>query len=98
MDRLGGLEDALAEARKLGALPEQSPVDVYPPDPTLMDFLEGFLGGVSASAHVEQRVTRALAPFTALVPGAAAVSHSLASLAGFATEPVRTVLLLPFLR
>ena len=47
VDAIGGLHEAVAEAKKLAKLPASAPVEVYPPEPTLMDYL-GSLGGVSA--------------------------------------------------
>src|SRR6185503_4118201 len=47
IDQLGGLEDALAEARTLSKLGDEVPLEVYPPPPTLMDWI-GSLGGVQA--------------------------------------------------
>ena len=49
VDALGGLEDALADARKLGDLPKDAPTSVYPAEPTLLDFL-GQLGGNTRAA------------------------------------------------
>jgi protease-4 len=63
VDEIGGLDAALAEARKLAALAPDSELEVYPPEPTLRDFIHGF-GGVQAPfgigadatfAQVEQR-------------------------------------------
>src|SRR4030095_7923924 len=47
VDQLGGLDDALADARKRGGLAADAPVDVYPPTPTLGDLVESFAGEVT---------------------------------------------------
>ncbi len=39
VDALGGLDDALAEARRLGGLDPDAPIEVYPPEPTLRDIV-----------------------------------------------------------
>jgi protease-4 len=83
VDEIGGLDDALAAARKLAGLPDDAPVDVYPGEPTLGDVLES-LGSVSAPSPlaalglVDPRLARR-------------VEGALALLAGFAGEPVRVV-------
>jgi protease-4 len=47
VDEIGGIDAAIAEARKLGGLDDDAVVEVYPADPTLRDFIQG-LGEVSA--------------------------------------------------
>jgi protease IV len=87
VDDLGGLDDALAEARKVGGLPEDAPVDVYPGDPTLSDFLES-LGGVTAPSP--------LAALGLVDPALARrATAALRLVAGFATDPVRVVVIFP---
>jgi protease-4 len=49
VDRLGGLDAALAEAAQLGGLESGGPLSVYPPEPTLRDILMS-LGTVSVGA------------------------------------------------
>jgi protease IV len=39
VDRLGGLDDALAEARARGGVDAAAPIEVYPPEPSILDFL-----------------------------------------------------------
>lgn len=48
VDAIGGLDAALAEAQRLAKLSAASAIEVYPPAPTLRDFLHGFGGGSSA--------------------------------------------------
>lgn len=54
VDEIGGLSAALAEARKLADVPEDTPLEVYPPKPTLMDMLQsvGGSGPLGASASI----------------------------------------------
>jgi protease-4 len=99
VDQLGGLDDALADARKRASLPDDSPVDVYPPDPTLLDFLNSFVGGdVTTGALGVRGVTGVLAEVAGLLgPDArAVVETSLASLLSFRGCHVQTVALVPF--
>jgi protease-4 len=93
VDELGGLDDALADARKRGKLADDSPVDVYPPDPTLLDFLNSFVGGVSTGPFggVLAQVTALLGP-----QARAVVDATLASVLSFRSCPVQTVAFLPF--
>jgi protease-4 len=42
VDEIGGLDAALAEARRLGKVEGAVDVEVYPPSPTLRDVLQGF--------------------------------------------------------
>jgi protease-4 len=83
VDELGGLDEALAAARKLGGLPPDAPVDVYPGEPTLAEFLDS-LGGVSAPSPL---LALGLVD-PALARRAASALHLLA---GFVRDPVRVV-------
>ena len=47
IDALGGLQDALADARALANIAPSVPLEVYPPEPTLKDVLQS-LGPVAA--------------------------------------------------
>lgn len=47
IDEIGGLDDALATARELGGVSAEAPLEVYPPEPSVLDVLSGG-GGVSA--------------------------------------------------
>ena len=92
VDELGGLEAALAEARKLGGVADDAPVEEYPSELTLRDIAHSFgavelpfgLGGA-----VEQ-VARELSP-----EAAAVVEHTLHQLVRFRTARVQTALILP---
>lgn len=92
VDQLGGLEDALAEARTLTRLGEEVPLEVYPPPPTLMDWL-GSLGGVSAPFGLDaaaRELARLLSPREA-----AAVGDLVTQLAQLEHWPVQAALFLP---
>jgi protease-4 len=47
VDELGGLDAALAEAKRLGGVDAASDLEIYPPPPTLRDLLHGF-GGLAS--------------------------------------------------
>ena len=42
VDAIGGLDDAIAEARELGDVPADAKLEVYPGDPTLRDIVASF--------------------------------------------------------
>ncbi|MEJ7602268.1 MAG: signal peptide peptidase SppA [Kofleriaceae bacterium] len=44
VDEIGGLDAALAEARKLGNVDAETELEIYPPSPTLRDLFRGFTG------------------------------------------------------
>ncbi len=92
IDELGGLEAALAEARKLGGVGDDAPLEEYPAELTLRDLVHQFggvqlpfgLGGAVAT------VARELSP-----DAAAVVDHTLGQLVRFRTSPVQAVAILP---
>jgi len=94
VDQLGGLEDALAEARTLSKLGEEVPLEVYPPPPTLLDWLGSF-GGVSAPFGLDAAAVelgRLLSPREA-----DAVLDIFTQLSSFEHSPVQAALLLPII-
>lgn len=97
VDRLGGLDDALADARLLAQLPADAPVDVYPPEPTLFDFLESWGGGVRAPtgllAGAIEDVRALLGPEAARV-----VAATFRTVSYFREDAVRVVLIWPVVR
>ena len=95
VDRLGGLDDALAEARKLASLDADSPLEVYPPAPTLLDIIGslGSLGGARASSGLE---ALALDAARLLGPREARTLEALITqVLSFRETAVQTALLLP---
>jgi protease-4 len=93
VDQIGTLDDARAFAREKAGMTGKAVVDVYPPEPSLVDIL-GSLGGVRAPL-----IRQALA----LTPGLAP-AHRQALLQGidqalpFAEDPIRAVAMVPSLR
>lgn len=97
VDELGGLEAAYAEAARLGGVAVTAPPELYPPGPTLRDFMvsfgsqtsAGWLGGAEAELQV----------LGALDPRAAEVARQLlGQLAAFRTGAIQTVTWLPRVR
>ncbi|HWM88306.1 MAG TPA: signal peptide peptidase SppA [Kofleriaceae bacterium] len=94
VDRIGGLDDAIAAARKLASLDDTAPLEVYPPPPSLADLL----GGLGASSMPFGLDTAAAEAAASLAPReAAAVLGLYHQLAGFASSPVQAALLLPLI-
>jgi protease IV len=92
VDRIGGLEDALAAARSLAGVKDTAPLEVYPPPPTLLDLL-GDLGSSSLPLSLDRAASEAI---RSLGPReSTAVVGLYRQLAGFATNPVQTALLWP---
>jgi protease-4 len=92
VDEIGGLEAALGHARKLGNVPETADVEVYPPMPTLMDFIRDFAEtGVRAPSSIYmEAISRALGPAVGR-----ALSVQLERVLSFADTPIQTTLWLP---
>jgi protease-4 len=94
VDELGGLTEALAEARTLAKVAADVPLEVYPPEPTLKDILEGFDPGPSLiRAGVGEFAAELHAALGAAALGA--LSGALAQLESFRAEPVQTALIWP---
>jgi protease-4 len=92
VDELGGLEAALAEARKLGGLPDDATIEEYPSELTLRDFMSSF-GAVQlpyGMTDAVAQVARELSPEAAVV-----VERTLRQLARFRDSRVQAVAFLP---
>ena len=92
VDEIGGLDAALAQARRLAEVGDEVDLEIYPPDPTLLD-LVGSFGQVSAPFGLDTTVAavvRELGPHEA-----AAVEGVLRQLAQLRDNPVQAALLLP---
>ncbi|HEX5059244.1 MAG TPA: signal peptide peptidase SppA [Kofleriaceae bacterium] len=94
VDEIGGLDAAVAEARKLAKVDAEIALEVYPPSPTLRDLLAGWGQvhaplGVSAEASAIEAL-RALDPHVAL-----AAERLLALVMSFRTTTIQTVAILP---
>ncbi len=105
VDQLGGLDDALADAKKRGNLAADAPIDVYPPEPTLLDFVSSFAGGGvslgmlgAGTGGGSALLGAALADVTALLgPQAASIVRAtLLAVLSFRATPVQTIAFLPF--
>jgi protease-4 len=96
VDAIGGLDAALAEARTLGKVDEATGLEVYPPMPTLRDFLVSF-GGVSTGFGLE--IDTALAGLDKLHPHLATETRRLLELAlSFQHTRIQAIALLPVIR
>lgn len=96
VDEIGGLDAALGEARKLAKLDDTVGLEVYPPSPSLRDFLVSF-GGVQAplGLHVED----ALSALGSIDPVIAAEATRLIKLAlSFRLTTIQAVAVLPVIR
>ncbi|MCG8418032.1 MAG: signal peptide peptidase SppA [Proteobacteria bacterium] len=66
VDRIGGLADAIAEARKLGNVAADVELEIYPPEPTLFDLVNSFVRSSQAmtlsaqAAHVLDDISQFL--------------------------------------
>ncbi|HWU87025.1 MAG TPA: signal peptide peptidase SppA, partial [Kofleriaceae bacterium] len=95
VDELGGLDAAVAEAKRLAGVDAASELEVYPPPPTLRDFLHG-LGGM---ADLPFGADAALTATAAADPALADAARSLLELAlSFRATPVQAVAVLPAIR
>jgi len=93
VDQLGTLQDALAFARDKAGMTGKVAVDVYPPEPTLLDIL-GSLGGVRAPL-----VSQAIGLMTGLAPAhRRALVQGVEQALRFAEDPIRAVAVLPSVR
>ena len=92
IDELGGLDAALADARKLGQVADDAPVEVYPGELTLRD-LVGSFGEVQLPFGLS---TALVAAARDLSPEAArSLEHTLRQLARFRESRVQAVTFLP---
>jgi protease-4 len=97
VDAIGGLDAALAEARKLAKVDADMALELYPPSPTLRDVLAGW-GQVHAPLGASTEATL-VASLRALDPRIAAAAERLLQLVmSFRTTPIQTVALLPELQ
>ncbi|HEU4735387.1 MAG TPA: signal peptide peptidase SppA [Kofleriaceae bacterium] len=96
VDQIGGLDAALAEARRLAKVDAATPLEIYPPAPTLRDLVAG-LGQVHAPLGVSTEA--AIAAMGALDPGVAAVAeHLLRLVLSFQSSTIQAVAVLPAVR
>ncbi len=94
VDEIGGLDAALAEARKLAKVDADMALEVYPPSPTLRDVLAGW-GQVQAPLGLSAE-SAAIASLRAIDPRVAEVAERLLHLVmSFRTTQIQTVAILP---
>jgi protease-4 len=110
VDELGGLDAALGEARKLGKVDADTPLEVYPPTATLRDVLVSY-GGVQAplaaaisgsaasgTSAAFPEATTLLSALRALDPHVAdATQHLVQLVASFRSSTIQAVAILPVL-
>lgn len=93
VDEIGGLDAALAEARKLAEVGPEVALEIYPPAPTLHDVVAGF-AQVRAPAGIASDTTRAA--LAALDPTVAAATEHLVKLVlSFRSSTIQAVAMLP---
>lgn len=96
VDEIGGLDAAIAEARKLGGVGEAAGLQVYPPSPSLRDFFRGF-GEVSAPLGAALGLDRAV--LAAIDPEVAAAAERLVRLVlSFQATRIQAIAVLPAIR
>jgi protease-4 len=99
VDEIGGLDAALAEARTLAKVDATTELEVYPPSPTLRDFLQGYSSGVSAGPLSRTPFDGELAALRAVDARIAdAAEQMLALVMSFQRTKIQTVAVLPTIR
>ncbi|HMG55483.1 MAG TPA: S49 family peptidase, partial [Kofleriaceae bacterium] len=103
IDEIGGLDAALAEARKLAGVDPATALEIYPPAPSLRDLLAGFgqvqapLGlGAGPAADSAGALLRAVALVDPSV--AAATEHLVKLVLSFRSSTIQAVAMLPVIR
>ena len=95
VDELGGLDAALAEARKLAGVDIATGLEIYPPAPTLRDLITGF-GQVQAPLGLDAQAAVALAAVSLVDPRvAAATEHLVRLVVSFRSSTIQAVAMLP---
>lgn len=96
VDEIGGLDAALAEARKLAKVDATTDLEVYPPGPTLRDVLKSF-GEVQTPIGVH--VHEALTSLGAIDPSVATEITRLVTIAlSFRATTIQAITVLPVIR
>jgi len=94
VDEIGGLDAALAEARTLGKVDPVADLEIYPPTPTLRDFVHGFTG-----VQTPFGLRSELETIAAINPQLADAAQRLVTLVlSFQSARIQTVAVLPDVR
>ena len=93
VDEIGGLDAALAHVTTLAGMESPGELEVYPPKPTLVDFISSYAGGVSASESALLNEVRLVLGDAA----AATIADTLTQVRSFRDASVQTTMLLPVL-
>lgn len=99
VDELGDLNAALAEARKLAGIAADVELEVYPPEPTLKDFLASFSETSPADMLGQAEVSLALSQIRREFGhgAAASVLAALGQATQLREEPILTATMLPLI-
>ncbi len=92
VDKLGGLDEALAEARSLAKIADDVALEIYPPEPTLKDILKSF-GPVSAPFGVQAMLAEI--EMSAGRPTARVVAETFEMLASLREQRIQTRVVFP---
>jgi protease-4 len=102
VDELGGLDAAIAEAKRLGGVDAASELEVYPPPPTLRDLLQGMDGlaglpfGLAAGAPAADAALTAIGAADPVLAGRARALLELVM--AFRGTPIQAIAVLPEIR
>lgn len=91
VDEIGGLDAAIAHATTLAQLGEPGDLEIYPPEPTLMDYFQSY----SAGASTAQSQLLAEAELLLGAQAARVIKTTLAQVASFRQSAVQTTTILP---
>jgi len=99
IDELGGLDAAIAEARKLASVDPATELEIYPPAPSLRDIVVG-IGRVQAPFGLNSGATGALRDALALASPAiaAATDHLIQLVLSFRSSTIQAVAMLPVIQ
>jgi len=96
VDEIGGLDAALAEARRLAKVDAATALEIYPPSPTLHDLLAGY-GQVHTPLGLSAEA--AIAALDTIDPVVASATEHLVKLVlSFRSSTIQAVAMLPVLR
>ncbi len=95
VDEIGGLDAAVAEAKKLGSVDAATDLEIYPPSPTLRDVIMGF-GQVQAPFGIHAEDLLANLRLDPVV--AAGIHHLIELVSSFQDCHIQAVAVLPVMR